>query len=110
MSALVFYGGAGVNVISFCCNDCRNEGTEVLKKDMCCEIHGHSHHEHEVAVECDDHCNIQHTDEMCCNLKRIDFDWDTQLINLITPEPSVCDLFSIGLSEVSLVPDRKSVV
>jgi len=41
MAALVLYGGAGVNVVSYCCNDCRNAGIEALLTGKGCAIHNH---------------------------------------------------------------------
>ncbi|MDR0573152.1 MAG: hypothetical protein LBG96_03830 [Tannerella sp.] len=41
MSVPVFYGGAGINIISYCCNDCRTKGIEALINDNCCDRHKH---------------------------------------------------------------------
>ena len=41
LASLIFYGGAGVNFITYCCGDCRTEGVAVLLNDNCCEVHGH---------------------------------------------------------------------
>ena len=41
LASLIFYGGAGVNFVTYCCNDCRTEGVAVLLNDNCCEVHGH---------------------------------------------------------------------
>ena len=64
MAALVFYGGAGINLISYCCNICQLEGIEAVVKDKCCDIHHHDHSEH------------SSTD--CCSLEWVSFDWLTQ--------------------------------
>ena len=60
-AALVFYGGAGVNLVSYCCNLCRMEGIEAVAGDKCCDIHHHDHSDH------------SSTD--CCSFERISFDW-----------------------------------
>lgn len=52
MAVLVFYGGAGVNIISYCCGDCRSAGIEALLKDKCCEIHHHAHHHDAAQNDC----------------------------------------------------------
>ena len=43
MVVLVFYGGAGINIISYCCNECRSKGIEVLQNHTCNDIHHHHH-------------------------------------------------------------------
>ena len=107
MAVLVFYGGAGINVISYCCKECRSAGIEALIDDKCCEIHHHNHdeapahaHKHSTAQchhkttvptnhEGDHHSdNSNHASEKCCdsftdhsdrcNMERIDFDWSSQ--------------------------------
>ena len=75
MAVLVFYGGAGINIISYCCNECRSVGIEVLQDHQCCEIH-HQHNnnnphndENEYYVLGDEHSFGD------CSLERIHFDW-----------------------------------
>ena len=43
MSVLVFYGGTGINIISYCCTECRSAGINVLINNKCCDIHNHRH-------------------------------------------------------------------
>ena len=43
LASLIFYGGAGVNFVSYCCGVCEKEGVEALLAAKCCEIHGHDH-------------------------------------------------------------------
>lgn len=100
MATLVFYGGAGINVIFYCCNQCRSAGIEaLLKKDNCCKTHHYNHnhaadkHEphsgHSCCTKADQDCcgthNVKsnnyctdHTSGNCCNIERIHFDWNTQ--------------------------------
>ena len=104
MAALVFYGGAGINVVSFCCNDCWAAGVEAIKNDKCCEIHGHDHHDVQVAIIEHTDGAIQHSHEMCCHLRRVDFDWDTERIASLNIQPIVFDLFDLVPQSVSLVP------
>ena len=69
MAVLVFYGGAGVNVISYCCKDCRSAGIEALINDKCCEIHHHDHsktHNHKHNSSTSDCNHIAHTEDACC--------------------------------------------
>jgi len=102
LAALVFYGGAGVNVISFCCDDCRNAGTQVVKEGVCCEIHGHSHGEMAMLETAD--ASVSHTEEMCCNLRRVYFDWNDGHTQIISPSPVVLDLLFTGIPDISINP------
>lgn len=89
MAALVFYGGAGINIIFYCCNQCRSEGIEaLLKKDKCCEIpQADKHAPHSCCAKteqtdpdpegCGIHCTDQ-TSDNCCHIEHIRFDWSTQ--------------------------------
>lgn len=101
MAALVLYGGAGVNIFSFCCNECRSAGIEAILLDKCCEIHHHQHasvqnnnDKHKHIHACDNHVACHHTAHTStsaendthrqdtphdgCNMTRIDFDWSVQ--------------------------------
>ena len=102
MAVLVFYGGAGVNIISYCCNDCRAAGIEALIHDKCCDIHHHNHdqdqdhnHESDSSKSC---CNTlkDHSSDDNCNMERIDFDWNVQNADELKIElsPDVHNLFS----------------
>ena len=77
MAVLVFYGGAGVNIISYCCNECRSAGIEALINDKCCEIHHHNHddydkhnhslHSHDALASSNSNCShTAHTEDNCC--------------------------------------------
>lgn len=103
MAALVFYGGAGINVYSFCCDECRDAGMEVLTGDKCCEIHGHHHDEATVFFE-EDNDHAGHAHEMCCDLKRLRYDWGFEDVSNPDMEPLVVDLFDAGLPDISLIP------
>lgn len=103
MAFLVFYGGAGVNIASFCCDDCRKAGTEVLTGDKCCEIHGHSHEEGLATLDAAEG-NIGHSHEMCCNLIRYSFDWDHDTDFGTDLQPLALDLLAFGTPNASLIP------
>lgn len=101
IAALVFYGGAGVNIISYCCDDCQTEGVEVVMDDKCCEVHGHSHEEGQAVVEtADASC---HPDERCCDLKRVDFDWNRGHSFQVSLHPVQLDLFLPAMPDLSFV-------
>ena len=106
MAVLVFYGGAGINIISYCCNECRSKGIEALQNHQCCEIH-HQHNninldndENEYYVFNDDHSFGD------CNLERIHFDWSLSKLSKqekdFSPEYFTlitCNLFYDSLSD-----------
>ena len=91
MAVLVFYGGAGFNLISYCCNLCRMEGIEVVIHEKCCDIHQH------------DHSDEDHDTHDCCSMERIIFDWFAQnsLEQEIDISPFTLDLFSNNLLNIS---------
>ena len=100
MATLVFYGGAGINVISYCCKDCRSIGLDVLLVDKCCEIHNHNHdseniHNHNSSMLYCAHAE-RHSADKCCNMERVDFDWNSQNIAElnISISPDVYELFN----------------
>ncbi|MDH6304139.1 hypothetical protein M2459_000851 [Parabacteroides sp. PF5-5] len=102
LAALVFYGGCGVNLISYCCDDCHSYGVEVVKSDICCDIHHHNHTcEH--ATETHTASCADHTQEAdCCSLERISFEWNQVNMPDFQLEPLNFDIFNCQV--VSLVP------
>lgn len=106
MSALIFYGGAGINVISYCCDTCRTVGIEAVSDHKCCEIHEHNHHKHQTTTESTCKNCIKHAHEMCCGLERIQHDWNNQNISdsELDIEPVSVDLLYTGLGNISTIP------
>lgn len=102
LATLVFYGGAGVNLITYCCGDCRTEGIEVLLDDKCCEVHGHEHSDDAVAEVISSSC--ESNESACCNIERVSFDWKCFSIPTIELQPAVVDLLSSGFLQASLLP------
>ena len=71
LASLIFYGGAGVNFVTYCCNDCRTEGVAVLLNDNCCEVHGHGCCDTTTEeASCSSGC----CEDDCCDLERISFE------------------------------------
>lgn len=93
LAGLIFYGGAGVNLVSYCCNDCRLEGVQVVVDEKCCEVHGHTHDMLTIETP---NGTVSHAHEMCCNLERIAFDWDASGKVEFDLQPVVLDLLSLG--------------
>jgi len=75
MVVLVFYGGAGINIISYCCNECRSKGIEVLQNHKCCNIHHHHAGDFMFQVTTDGNentftANTLHATSNCCKKMR----------------------------------------
>ena len=90
LAALVFYGGAGVSLVTYCCGDCRTEGVTALLENKCCEMHGQA----QCASE----------DGCCCDVEYVSFDWNVFNGHLFNLQPVVIDLISHVSSHLSLVP------
>ncbi|RHU29060.1 hypothetical protein DXD68_06270 [Parabacteroides sp. TM07-1AC] len=101
LASLIFYGGAGVNLITYCCGDCRTEGVAVLLNDTCCDVHEHNccSTADEVSA-CDSGC----CEEDCCHMERISFDWSSSNNPIVELQPAVTDLLSFASPLASLVP------
>lgn len=104
LALLVFYGGAGVNLVSYCCHDCEAEGVEVLLDDMCCEIHEHVHAipAPSTGESIDPMQALAH--DTCCDVERVNFDWNRICAQMPELLPAVCDLLFGNSLNVSLVP------
>lgn len=112
LSALVFYGGAGINVISYCCKDCRSAGIEAIAshhhqccETQCCEKHGHhNHHQHKMHDEPACKSNIDHSHTDCCGIERLQHDWSSDSGSNIDLEPVTIDLLFAELGSISILP------
>ena len=82
LACIVGYGGAGVNFINYCCQECAVQGVDAVVNDLCCETHGHDHvnfmNEKGEVFRHDGDC-------LNCGLKRVKFEWtdDTDDIPVI---------------------------
>ena len=93
--------GAGVNLITYCCGDCRTGGVAVLLDDNCCEVHGHSCcNTSDEATACNSGC----CGEDCCDLERISFDWSSSANPVVELQPVAIDLLSFASPLASLLP------
>ena len=74
----VVYGGSGVNVYFFCCNDCRTEGVNAVLEHKCCEIH-HHHHLGGLITHYDDHSCTRHLSEASdeYGVERVSYSWSS---------------------------------
>lgn len=86
LTLLVVYGGAGVNLFTFCCNDCRSEGLTVILNESCYDVHEHHHAialEQQGGSSCVQSCCASHSDqpladgeEESCDINRINTQWE----------------------------------
>lgn len=102
LAALVFYGGAGVNLITYCCGDCRTEGVTALLDNKCCEIHEHQHCT-DVAKHLSTCCHPGEEDG-CCDVEYVSFDWNVFQGVGFDLQPAAIDLMSLAVSNLSLIP------
>lgn len=102
LASLIFYGGAGVNFVTYCCNDCRTEGVAVLLNDNCCEVHGHGCCD--TPAEEETSCSSGCCEDDYCDLERISFDWSSANNPIVELQPVVIDLLSFSSSLALLVP------
>lgn len=113
LASLIFYGGAGVNLVTYCCGDCRTEGVAVLLNDNCCEVHGHSCCETNAEAEAETSaCPSDCCDDDCCGLERISFEWSSFSNPIVELQPAVTDLLSFAspLSSLLLAPSIKEYI
>ena len=66
MSVLVFYGGAGINILSYCCNECSMVGVEAMKKEKCFVVHNQDKN-HNYDALCSS--RQEHKNNNCCESK-----------------------------------------
>lgn len=102
LAALVFYGGAGVNLITYCCGDCRTEGVTALLDNKCCEIHEHQH-----CTDAAKHlstCCHPGEEDGCCDVEYVSFDWNVFHGVGFDLQPAAIDLMSLAVSNLSLIP------
>lgn len=76
LTAIVIYGGSGVNMYFFCCDDCRDEGVAAVIEHKCCEIHQHHHlddsTEHQYDYLRDLNIHDSHGE---CGIDRVSVNW-----------------------------------
>ncbi len=120
LAFFICYGGAGVNLVSYCCGECRTAGMEAVLVDSCCEIHhpdknnttahasGRCHHDD--SAPCDrDACHDTNSPADCCRLERISFEWDNSTHQLKKTEPVGLDIPCFNLISAILLtgPDNE---
>jgi len=79
LACLIFYGGGGVNFVSYCCDNCRSGRIEATVAANCCNC-------------CSDHSS----DTSCCDIERITFEWNNVQNPEVEIHPVASDLFFSG--------------
>lgn len=103
LAALVFYGGAGVNFVTYCCGDCRTEGVTVLLDDKCCDIHEHElEYAHAGKVSAPVSACSAAADS--CDVERVSFDWSRVHPSVFNLQPMATDVCSSCFLFASLQP------
>jgi hypothetical protein len=105
LAILIAYGGSGVNIFFYCCDDCRSEGPDAVIGGTCCELH-HHHHLNGLITHFDKHTCTQHLagtpDE--CGVERISVLWESTSNN----NPGVAPLsFYLAHSFTAQIPSAK---
>ena len=107
LSALIFYGGSGVNVFFFCCDDCQAKTFSIAvlfagNKDCCCISQ-------ESATCGKDTCCQHALEDAYCRIDRIAFDWQSASDNQKPLQPLAIDLldhsFSLSVYQAKVTTD-----
>lgn len=100
LAALVFYGGAGVNLITYCCGDCRTESVIGLPDEGCCKGQS-AHMQKDVSVFA---CCQAEEEGGCCDVEYISFDWTVFHHAVFDLQPLAVDLISSSVAHLSFIP------
>lgn len=105
LATLITYTGSGVNAYSFCCDDCRYEGTVAVTKNLCCEIHLHNHKKslNSCQYPTDKYlCEFDSGD--ICKVEHISCNWESSLPQMDL-QPNTVSLF-----DSTLTPHNSSII
>ena len=88
----IVYGGSGINIYSYCCDDCRAEGISAIVEHKCCEIHEHKHEDDRHPHQPADHLCTQDThfpseDFHACSIERVEPDWSNYTSQKMAVQP-----------------------
>lgn len=91
--ATIVYGGSGVNMYFYCCDDCRTEGTAAITEQKCNEVHHHhlggivTHYTSDIS------CLHQISEQPdACFVERILVNWDSFTASINHFQPLIIDL------------------
>lgn len=104
LAGLIFYGGAGVNWVTYCCENCFKSGIQLAVSENCCGMHMEDD-EFEPSTSVGETKGLVIDERHTCGIERVEFEWtssgsDRQLII----QPFVTDLF-FHLPYLSLLTD-----
>lgn len=109
LAILIFYGGAGVNLISYCCTDCVKAGVEALVSESCCIIHNHNHNHDKAVADTEEH-DFSFNNVHNCGIERVEFEWTAEEnARTLVISPLITDvLFSTVTSPLLAGPQSAS--
>lgn len=93
LAGLIFYGGAGVNWVTYCCENCFKIGIQFAVSENCCATHMHDTESEPdtSAVKADATIDGWHN----CGIERVEFEWTVfENERLLIIQPFVTDLIS----------------
>lgn len=71
LAIVITYAGSGINVYSFCCDDCYSFGVEAIASNRCCDIHHDECLPEQDSSEGTAPCENAHEQ---CTIERMDID------------------------------------
>lgn len=75
LAAMFLFAGTGYNIVQFCCDDCKNAGTEHIAEVACASVHEHHHVCKDTAFHPDTQSKTcMHALEKGCNIDRLTVD------------------------------------
>lgn len=107
LASLIFYGGAGVNLINYCCGDCLKTGIEAVVTKDCCSTHNH-----DTETRAKEEMPLSINGIHDCGIERIEFSWTAEDTGrIIQLQPLVTDvLFPASFNSLLIEPVLDSVV
>ncbi len=104
LAALIFYGGAGVNLVTYCCDDCFKAGIQAVMSESCCSSCPDGLEKKQKEVD----LSIQIASVKAihdCGIERLEFKWTTNENQHSLFMPSMFSDVLFTTSSISLVPE-----
>lgn len=98
LAALIAYGGAGVNYVTYCCSHCQSVGIERMIEKKCCETEKENEEKHDSSLNVENKGIAKLQQDKKCGIHRINFLWKYPVSQKIQLLPVVLDLLSDGFS------------
>ncbi|MDD2436272.1 MAG: hypothetical protein PHG27_03340 [Massilibacteroides sp.] len=102
LTSFIFYGGAGVKIVTYCCHDCCKAGIKAVVEKSYCETHHHFVTVNKNTAE------TQLNDSHVCSLERISFEWNIQHDDELFSFEPLCFDVSFDLFDILLISEHFS--